>query len=69
MAQMNLSTERKITDLEKRLVATQEGKGVCCHLGGEGSGRDWELGVKRCKLLPLEWVINEILLCSTGNYI
>ena len=30
---------------------------------------DWELGVDRCKLLPLEWIGNEILLCSTGNYI
>ena len=30
---------------------------------------DWELGVNGCKLLPLEWVSNEILLCSTGIYI
>uniref|UniRef100_A0A8D0QNP5 Uncharacterized protein n=1 Tax=Sus scrofa TaxID=9823 RepID=A0A8D0QNP5_PIG len=29
----------------------------------------WELGVNRCRLLPLEWISNEILLCSTGNYI
>ena len=26
-----------------------------------------ELGVNRYKLLPLEWIGNEILLCSTGN--
>ena len=26
-------------------------------------------GVNRCKLLPLEWIGNEILLCSTGNYV
>ena len=31
--------------------------------------RDWELEVNRYKLLPLEWISNEILLCSTGNYI
>ena len=38
--------------------------------GGEGwSGMDWEFGVNRCKLLPLEWISNEILLYSTGNYI
>ena len=61
MAQMNLSTEKKIMDLEKRLVVA---KG-----GGRGSGVDWELGVNGCKLLPLEWISNEILLCSTGNYI
>ena len=29
---------------------------------------DWEFGVSRCKLLPLEWLSHEILLCSTGNY-
>ena len=36
---------------------------------GEGSGKDWELGVNRCRLLPLEWIGNEMLLCSTGNYV
>ena len=40
MAQMNLSVEKKIMDLENRLVVA---KG-----GGGGSGRDWELGVNRC---------------------
>ena len=29
----------------------------------------WEFGVSRCKLLHLEWVHNEVLLSSTGNYI
>ena len=28
---------------------------------------DGELGVHRCRLLPLEWMSNDILLCSTGN--
>ena len=28
-----------------------------------------ELGVNRYKLLPLEWISIEILLCSTGNYV
>ena len=40
-----------------------------CQAGGAGSGMDWESGVNRCKLLPLEWISNEILLFSTGNYI
>ena len=48
MAQINLSIEKKIMDLENRLV---------------------EAGVNKCKLLPLEWISNEILLYSTGNYI
>ena len=30
---------------------------------------DWELGVNGCKLLLLEWISNEILLFSTGNYV
>ena len=54
---MNLSTERKIMDLENRFVVAK------------GKGEDWELGVNGCKLLPLEWISNEILLCSTGNYV
>jgi len=30
---------------------------------------DGEFGAGRCKLLHLEWISNEILLYSTGNYI
>ena len=37
--------------------------------GGGGSGMNWESGVSRYKLLHLEWISNEILLYSTGNYI
>lgn len=57
---MNISTEKKITDLENRLV-----------LPGRrgGKGRDWELGVNGCKLSLMEWIYNEILLCSTENYV
>ena len=58
---MKLSTEKKIMDLENRLVVA---KGI-----GEGSGMDWEFGVNRWKLLYLQWISNEILLYSTGNYI
>ena len=36
---------------------------------GGDSGVDWEPGVNRCRLLPLEWISNEILLYSTGNHI
>ena len=42
---------------------------LTCGCQGGGIGMDWELGVNRCKLLPLEWISNEILLCSTGNYV
>ena len=30
---------------------------------------NWEFGVNRCKILPLEWINNEILLYSTRNYV
>ena len=30
---------------------------------------DWDLGVRRCKLLYLEWVSSEVPLYSIRNYI
>ena len=36
---------------------------------GGGSGMDREFGIGRWKLLYLEWISNEILLYSTGDYI
>ena len=51
-------------DMENRLGAAKgEGEGR----GGGGSGM--ELGAKRFRPLPLEWMSHEILLCSTGNSI
>ena len=58
---MNLLTEKEIIDLGNRLVVV---KG-----DGEGSERNWELVVNGSKLLLLEWICNEILLCSTENYV
>jgi len=46
------------------------GEQTCgCQGGGEGSGVVGELGAPRYKLLPLKWISNELLLCSTGNYV
>ena len=57
---MNLSTEK----------THGLGEQNCdCQGGGGGSGMDWESGVNKYKLLQLEWMSNEILLYSTGNYI
>ena len=58
MAQMNLSTKYRLTDMENRLVV------------GEGWRERVELrfGIGRFKLLHLEW-INKVPLYSTGNYI
>ena len=62
MAQTNLSTAKK--------QALGRGEHTCGGQGGGGgSGTDWESGVNRCKLYPLEWISNVILLYSTGNYI
>ena len=58
---MNLYTEKKIMDLENSLVVAKE--------EGEGVGLLGSLRVNRYKLLPLEWISNEVLLCSTGNYV
>ena len=59
---MNLSTEKKQTH--------GLGEQSCgCQRGEEGSGMAWEFGVSKGKLLHLEWISNEILLYSTGNYI
>ena len=62
-AQRNLSTEKKIMDMEKRLWLPRGRR------GGGGSGMDGVLGVNRWRLWPLEWISSEILLCSTGNYV
>ena len=56
---MNFFTEKKIMDLDNRLVVAKVGRG--------GSGMDWEFGVNRCRLLPLGWISNGILLCSNEN--
>ena len=61
MEQMNLSTEKKQT----------HGNGEqtwCCQEEGGGSGMDWEFGVSKCKVMPLELISNEVLLYSTRNY-
>ena len=55
MAQMNLSTEKKIMDLENRLVVA---KGEREEVGWTGCG------VNRCRLLPLEWISNGRSCCE-----
>ena len=58
MAQMILSTK------QKQMMSWRAG---LCLPGG--SGRDGEIGVGRCKLLHLEWISNQVLLYSTGNWV
>ena len=59
---MNPSTKQKQTHRygDNRLAVTKR--------KGGGRGMDWEFGVGRCKVLHLEWISNEVMLYSTGNY-
>ena len=34
-----------------------------------GRGKDWELGISRCKLVYVGWINDKVLLYTTGNYI
>ena len=61
MAQMNPSTKHKQTHRHRDQT-------YGCQGGEAGSGMVLESGVSRCKLLHLEWISNEVLLYSTGNY-
>ena len=56
-----LQNRNRLRDIEYRLVVAKE----------EGGGRrmDWEFEANRCKLRHWEWISNEVLLRSTGNYI
>ena len=49
------------SDIENRFVIAKGEKGW-----GE---KEWEFGISRGKLLYIEWIKNNILLCSTGSYI
>ena len=62
MAQVNLSTKQK--------QIHKHGEQTCdCQGKGGREWMDWESGVSRYKLLHLEWISNEVLQYSTGNYI
>ena len=55
-----LQNRNRLTDMENRFVVA---KGE-----GGGNGMDREFGVIRCKLSHLEWISNEVVLYSPGNY-
>ena len=62
LKQMNLSTNQTQTHRHREQT--------CGCQGGEGrEGKDGEIGVGRCKLLHLEWISNQVLMFSPGNYI
>ena len=59
---MNLSTKQRQTHGYR-----EQARG--CQGEGGGIRIDQKFGVSTCKLLYLEWITNEILRFSTGNYI
>lgn len=59
------------TQGEMNLSMKQEHREQTCggQGGGGAGGMAWEVGMSRCKLLDIGWIDNEVLLCSTGNYV
>ena len=57
----NEQNRNGLKNIENGLVVAEGERGE--------SGMDEEFGVGRCKLLHLEWVSNEVIMYSTGNYI
>ena len=57
---MNLSTKRRVTDVENKLMGTG-GKG--------GGGIHWEIGIDIYTLLYIKQITSKNLLYSTGNSI
>ena len=39
-----------------------------CQGGENGGGKDWEFGMRGCKLLRIGWISNKVLLQSPGRY-
>ena len=59
MTQTSLQNRNTHTDIANRLVVAK--------VGGGGVGKDWEFGIRRCKLLYIGWINNKLLLYGTGN--
>ena len=61
MWNLKYGTKEPITDMENMLVVAKE--------KGRGSGMDPDFGDDRFQLLQLEWIDNEVLQYSIGNYV
>ena len=57
MARMSLSTEQKQTHRHREQT-------YGCQGGGRRSGKNWNFGVGRRKLLHLEWINNEVCIAQ-----
>ena len=61
MAQINLSTKQEQTHRHREQTCGYQGGTGC------GGGLGWEFGISRHRLLYIEWINNQVLLCTTGN--
>ena len=55
--------------MNRNRLIDMDSRNVVAKGDGGRSGMDWEFGVNGYKLLHLEWIGNEVLLYSTGNYV
>ena len=58
---MNVSMKHKKTH--------RNGEKTCGYETGRWKGKEWEFGISRGKLVYIGWINNNVLLCSTENYI
>ena len=60
-------TQRSLSAKQKQ---TQTWRQTCrCQRGGDTGGLHWKFRISRCKLSYKEWINNEVLIDSIGNYI
>ena len=60
MAQVNLSTKQKQTQQHRKQTVVAKG-------GGDWRGKDWDLGISRCKLLSIGWIDNRSYRIAQGT--
>ena len=60
MTQMNLSMKQ---------IQTHKPRKQSCGCQEGGGGKNWDLGISRCKPSYIRWINNKVLLCNTGDYI
>ena len=62
MSRVNLSMKQKQTQRHREQICGCQGEGRW----GRGDG---EFGISRGSLVYIDWMNDEVLLCSTGNHI
>ena len=56
-------------DINQHISETRADSVLWLPRGGGREGKNWELGIRRGKLLYVEWINKKFLLYSTWNYI